>query len=975
MTLPGSAIGCSAAIAAAPIRLVLARADARNPKLDRGIPSCPQSLEPAPAKAWGGHPGAVGLRMDSRLRGNDGGESARRDKTLGHSSTEPVRKLVAWWRRRPRLRGEAGTGACPTMVWFLSGWRIAPVRRFPHRLSSLVVDGFREYRKLKVGTVAGHQIAVTASQDIPCPAVGEVTPVKARKRHDARRSANATTRTAVTPTKPSGRADEKPRTRNQRLRLGRQAGLTRKRAEEQPAESERLLRAIVESEPECVKLVAADGTVLAMNPAGLAMVEADREEQVVGNSIYSLVTPGHHATFQALNEAVFRGESRITEFTIVGLKGARRWVESHARPLRNAEGQIIAQLAVARDVTERKRAEVALQRSEERYRSLVENLNDVIFTANTLGNLTYISPAVESVWGYTAQEVIGEPFSRFVHPDDLPAIRVSFAATLVGLPESIEFRVLDKDGGLRWIRTSTRAQFDRDHAVGFIGIVTDITERKRAEEALQESEARYRQLVELSPDGIAVHSEGKVVFVNNVGVSMLGATEAADLIGKPILDFVHPDYRDLVTERVRHTAYEHQPASPVEEKFIRLDGSVVDVEVVGMPLTYGGKPAVQLVVHDITERKRAEEALRASEERYRELFENANDIVYTHDLTGNFTSINKAAERVTGYGREEAVGRNITELVVPEHLSVAIEATARKLAGEATPPYELDILTKDGRKVPVEVSTRLVLREGKPVGVQGIARDITERKRTEEEIRRLNAELEERVRQRTAELEAANRELEAFSHSVAHDLRAPLRHIDGFTKMLLEDCAPQLDAQGRQYLQRVREGSQRMEALITDLLALSRVARSEMHWQDVDLSALARTVAADLQKTQPDRQVEFVIGDGVVVHGDAGLLQAALENLLGNAWKYTSKHPRARIEFGRTEEHGQPVYFVRDDGAGFDMTHASKLFAAFQRLHSSAEFEGTGVGLATVARIVHRHRGRIWAESAVGRGATFFFTL
>jgi len=252
---------------------------------------------------------------------------------------------------------------------------------------------------------------------------------------------------------------------------------------------------------------------------------------------------------------------------------------------------------------------------------------------------------------------------------------------------------------------------------------------------------------------------------------------------------------------------------------------------------------------------------------------------------------------------------------------------------------------------------------------------VLERRQAEERLRALNAELEARVAQRTAELETANRELEAFSYSVSHDLRAPLRSIDGFSQAVLEDYADRLDAVGQDYLRRVRAATQRMGRLIDDLLKLARVARSEFRRERVDLSAMARAIARDLQKAEPERDVEFVMADGVYAEGDSHLLRLALQNLLHNAWKFTAKKPRATIEFGVLDRGGPPVYFVRDDGAGFDMAYAGKLFGAFQRLHSTSEFEGTGIGLATVQRIIQRHGGRIWAEGAAGRGATFYFTL
>lgn len=246
-----------------------------------------------------------------------------------------------------------------------------------------------------------------------------------------------------------------------------------------------------------------------------------------------------------------------------------------------------------------------------------------------------------------------------------------------------------------------------------------------------------------------------------------------------------------------------------------------------------------------------------------------------------------------------------------------------------------------------------------------------ERKKMEEEIKKLNKDLESRAIQ----LETANKELEAFSYSVSHDLRAPLRSIDGFSQALFEDYMDKLNDQGKDFIARIRAATTRMTQLIDDMLSLSRVTRSEIHLEKVDLSALVNAIAADLRKIQPERKARFIITPGLVAYGDQHLLIIALENLLGNSWKFTGKRPEARIEFGAVDKQGRPAYFVRDNGAGFDMAYAGKLFGAFQRLHGMAEFPGTGIGLATVQRIIHRHGGEVWAEGKVEQGATFYFML
>ncbi len=364
------------------------------------------------------------------------------------------------------------------------------------------------------------------------------------------------------------------------------------------------------------------------------------------------------------------------------------------------------------------------------------------------------------------------------------------------------------------------------------------------------------------------------------------------------------------------------------------------------------------------------EMLRHSEERYRTLVELAPDGIFISDAHGKSSDVNTSGCRMLGYGHDEILTKNIADLIAPEEAST--DPVCRdELRRGSTIISERQFIRKDGTLLPVEISSGM-LPDGQ---LQRIVRDISERKRAEEVIQKLNSDLEMRVVKRTAELEAANKELEAFSYSVSHDLRAPLRGIDGWSQALIEDFGSQLDDRAQRYLTLVRTETQRMGQLIDDLLGFSRVTRAEMRHERVDLTSTARTIAVYLMDMSPERDVEFVIAEGLNADGDPHLLELTLSNLLNNAFKFTGRTENARIEFGCASLQGKRTFFVRDNGAGFDMTYTKNLFAPFQRMHNLSEFPGTGIGLATVQRIIHRHGGQVWAEGEVNRGATFYFTL
>ncbi len=374
------------------------------------------------------------------------------------------------------------------------------------------------------------------------------------------------------------------------------------------------------------------------------------------------------------------------------------------------------------------------------------------------------------------------------------------------------------------------------------------------------------------------------------------------------------------------------------------------------------------------EQARTAEALREAEERYRTLAETASDAIVSIDAAGAVVFWNQKAAEVFGFSREDILGRDVTAIMPERFRESHRTGMARMLTtGERRMTEHGTVvsgLKRDGTEFPLELSlSQWKTRQG--TFFTAVIRDITERRLAEERIARLNEGLQASVRQ----LEEANRELEAFSYSVSHDLRAPLRSIAGFGQALAEEHAAVLDAAGRDYLDRILKGARRLDGLVDALLMLSHTSRAELRHETVDLSDLARTVAARLQETEPGRKAVFTIRPGLVAQGDARLLAAVIENLFSNAWKFTARRERTEIAFGVQAVDGMPAFFVRDNGVGFDQTLAGKLFSPFQRLHGEGEYPGTGIGLATVRRIINRHGGRVWIAGVPDAGATVYFTL
>jgi PAS domain S-box-containing protein len=372
-----------------------------------------------------------------------------------------------------------------------------------------------------------------------------------------------------------------------------------------------------------------------------------------------------------------------------------------------------------------------------------------------------------------------------------------------------------------------------------------------------------------------------------------------------------------------------------------------------------------------------EKKLQESEERYRKLVETSPDGIAITDLKGCLLAVNPKNAEMWGYETpEEMVGLSLLDLVASENRSKVEENLNRVIEGNKTTPFAHPLLRQDKALFWGELNAcSLQDSNGQIASLIVITRDITERKQAEQTILRLNSELEQRVASRTADLAVSNKELESFAYSVSHDLRAPLRTLNGFSHLLLEEHAHTLSPQGQELLNRIQKSSVTMSKLIDALLDLSRITRTEMTRKEVDLSQVTRDISLDLCDNEPARVVEFIIPDSMPVKGDPNLIGIMLNNLICNAWKFSSKVSPSRIELGSSIQNGQMIYFISDNGVGFDKAYENKLFGAFHRLHTAFEFEGTGIGLSIVQRIIHRHGGQVWAQGEIGKGATFYFTL
>lgn len=630
--------------------------------------------------------------------------------------------------------------------------------------------------------------------------------------------------------------------------------------------------------------------------------------------------------------------------------------------------------------------------SERRVQRMTEKVPEMLFELlvypdGTL-QFTYVSRQSRAIFFQPPDALLDNPNLIFnpMHPED----QAGFLAALTqvsaeGTHLSSEFRRLAPSGEEGYILFHALSSQQENGVMVWDGAFLDITRRKQGEAVLRESEERYRAVVESAAEAIiSANSRGEIVSWNRGAHAAFGYKEE-EVLGRPLTLLMPPRYlasHEAAMARLRASGASTLTGKTVELEGLRKDGGEFPLELSLSAWEAGKERFYTAIIRDLTARKLAEAEVKRLRQQNDLILNFAGEGILGVDPAGKITFVNPAAARMVGREVRELIGRRHHDLVHHTRIDgtpypqdeCPIHAVTKD--GQVRRADDEVFWRQDGTGFPVEYTSAPILHEpGELLGAAVVFRDITERKRAEAEIRQLNEDLEQRVRERTAQLEAANKELESFAYSVSHDLRAPLRAINGFSHILLEDYQDKLDEAGKGFLDRILAGSRRMGRLIDDILKLSRLSRTQMTLVRVDLSAMAREIAAELRDAEPGRRVEFTVEDNLAAAGSPQLLRAALVNLLGNAWKFTSKKPRGEIVFGRTTHEGEDCYFVRDNGSGFQMAYADKIFKPFERLHRESDFPGSGIGLAIVHRIIQRHGGLVWVESAEGQGSTFYFSL
>jgi PAS domain S-box-containing protein len=761
------------------------------------------------------------------------------------------------------------------------------------------------------------------------------------------------------------------------------AAIGRQRAEQRVHRIEARQRGLLEGLPVVTyqETVPAPGypsaTLLYMSPQVEAMLgypatQWEEDASFWARNIHPDDLPGVMLKSSNASEAfdVYRQEYRMT-----ALDGSTVWVHDEARLLSEPGDWPQTWQGVLLDVTDRKRAERLLASAEVRYRALAENVPVLIYAESLDGaNEVYIGPQVERMLGYEPAEWSSSPgfWSERIHPDDVDRVLAADRRANETLePFAEEYRFRASDGRWVWLRDEAIAvRNEHDRPEYWQGCMIDVTEQRNAEDALIYAEARSRTLVEHIPAMTYVESldaDVELFYISPQVERILGYSPQEWAVTEDFwVEHIHPDDREWVLEEDARTDATREPVE-MEYRFLAKDGTYrwLHDEAVFVEQE-GQQPFWQGFLLDVTERKRAEDALRDSEERYRDLFENANDLIYTQDLRGTITSMNNAAVGLLGYGLDEIVGQDLSRFLSPEHASRVRKLVARGLADVSSASFEIELVDRFGTRIPTEVSMRLIARDGEPVGAQTIARDITERKRAEEELQHaLTVE-----REATQRLRAVDEMKNTFLQAVSHDLRTPLAAILGLAVTLGRTDLELQHNEASELAERIATNARKLDRLVTDLLDLDRLSRGivEPSIQPLDIASLLRRVVEESDLVAG--RAVTVDADTLVVHLDAAKVERIVENLLANTARHTE--PGTSVWVRAVGRDDGVLIVVEDEGSGVPASEREQIFQPFrQGSDAPVHSPGVGVGLTLVARFAELHGGRAWVEERPGGGASF----
>jgi len=676
------------------------------------------------------------------------------------------------------------------------------------------------------------------------------------------------------------------------------------------------------------------------------------------------------------------GIARNFEIERIRKDGERIWVTTTSSTIHGKEGAVIGAASIMRDITHEKTLREQHEHSEQMYRELFETSKDIIFIASVDGTFIDINQAGVEAFGYKSKkEMMGVsiPKALYVNPEDRKRFHERIARN--GYAVDYELRLKKKNGELMdVIETSTPIRNDRGEVIAYRGILRDVTEKKALERQLKESEEKYRSLIERSPDGAAVTHEGKFLYVNRAFTRLYGYQNDTDLLKRSISEIVSEEQREDVDKWFRQHELDQRSSSRYEFAGVRKDRKRINVEVYGSPVPYEGKVCLLTFHRDITERRLLHEEIGEAERIVSDILATMGDALVITDLHGKVLQVNREFERMTGYNVREAFGLDFPyPWLLEEEMSRFVLWISELRTKSFLHDFDMNWVTKGNKRIAVSLNTTLLRNtRGEPIAMLNIARDISERKRLAGELEARSRQIEHLYQETLAkslEIERRNKELDDFTYVVSHDLKEPLVTIEGYGKILHSDFQKELGPTGIDYLKSMINSANRMKKFIDDLLALTRLSRVTESFRPTQIGKLIEEVKGDLEFALREKNVRFVIPDVMpTITCNESQMKLVFRNLISNAIKFNDK-PAPEIVIGYEEDPGDYKLFVQDNGIGIEPQYFEKIFGIFQRLHRSEDYGGTGVGLTIVQKIIDLHEGRIWVESKIGEGTTFFFTI